>query len=490
MKNHFRRIVGLGIYAWAFGAGALSGCGSKADDDAAAGSSGAGRSATAGAAGRAQGGSAGTTAGDAGRSDASAGASATGGRSENAGGSGGKGGGSGGKGGGSGGNGGKGGGAGGGHGGTSATSMGGEAPDGYGGEDTTNGGAGVGGTCESVVVASAPAVPTVELLVDTSSSMFETMPTTWSVLYDALMDPSAGVVKPLEDRIRFGFLSYKGHLASSETDPACATMTVVAPALDNFDAIDSVYQSVGATYNPSSPPSPHWETPTNYAIGYASNLLLADSDAGPKYILLVTDGNPNTCVTEDPKCGQDQALKAAQAAYAAGVGLMVLGIGDIISQPNSGCSTSERCGKLHLQDLANAGIGAPVQPPPGCDDPSADTCLARYETCSNGTLTASYTSDAPDAGYPFEVDTTASDAATQLVAALTSLLSGTISCSIPIHGATSKTELQVTVGDTLRVEGDPDGWVLANDGQHITLQGGACIDFKALQPLTLDAPCR
>ncbi len=375
-----------------------------------------------------------------------------------------------------------------GRGGAGGTRSGGESGAGAGGDDTMNGGAGAcsGGR----VVTATPVIPTVELLVDTSSSMFETLPTTtWSVLYDALMNPDTGVVKPLAPKMRFGFLSYKGFQGTSETDPACALMTAVAPALDNYDAIDAVYTNVGESYDPAAPA--RWETPTDYAISYAANLLVNDTaDIGPKYIVLATDGNPNTCVVTDPQCGQDRAIKATQDAYAAGIGLFVLGVGDIINQPNSGCPTSVRCGELHLQDLANAGVGAPVQPPPGCDDPSAGTCSAKYEACNDDALIASYTSGAADAGTPFAVDTSAADAATKLNAALSSLLSGAISCTIALDDpANTYSHLDVTVGATLREQGDPDGWVLESDGRHITLQGRACIDFKALEPLTLSAPC-
>src|SRR5262249_24932837 len=78
-----------------------------------------------------------------------------------------------------------------------------------------------------------------------------------------------------------------------------------------------------------------------------------------KYILLVTDGNPDRCGEPDPQCGQDDAITAVQAAFAAGISTYVVGIGDITAATNDpGCWG--RCGPLHLQDLANAGAGLPV----------------------------------------------------------------------------------------------------------------------------------
>src|SRR5262249_33647018 len=154
--------------------------------------------------------------------------------------------------------------------------------------------------------------------------MFEGTPPAYPILHDALMNAMTGVVEKLQSKIRFGFASYKGARGTSETDPACAEMDTVDPALDNYGAIESVYGAIMLT-----PTSPKWETPTNFAINQTV-AALADDDPGVptnKYILLVTDGNPNTCVHIDPQCGQDQAIKAAQDAYAAGIGLLVLGIG-------------------------------------------------------------------------------------------------------------------------------------------------------------------
>ena len=350
------------------------------------------------------------------------------------------------------------------------------------------------GICQQLSVVPTPQVPTVELLVDTSSSMFETMPTSWSVLYNALMDPTASPVKALQSKIRFGYASYKGHQGTSETDMACATMTTVDPAENNFDAINTVYQMVGSSYNPASPPSPHWETPTNYAITYAADVLTKymPDPPGKKYILLVTDGNPNTCEQLDPQCGEDYAIKAAQDAYTAGIGLLILGIGDIVQNPNNGCPTSGRCGAKHLQDMANAGVGAPVQPPPGCEDPTSSSCSFKYESCNKGNmLTATYTAAAPDVWTPYSVDTTATDAQTKLTAALSQLLSDAISCTVDMDAiVTGDASLgNVMVGGMKQTYNDPNGWKLESNAYSVTLQGTACTAFRSGQDLNISFPC-
>jgi hypothetical protein len=351
------------------------------------------------------------------------------------------------------------------------------------------------GICQDLNVVSTPQIPTVELLVDTSSSMWTTMPPAWPTLYGALMDPTKGAVAPLQSKIRFGFASYKGHQGASETDPACATMTTVDPALNNHDAIDAVYQMVGASYDPQATYDQKWETPTDYAINYATKILTAymPDPPGKKYILLVTDGNPNTCQVIDPQCGQDLAIKATQDAFAAGVGLFVLGVGDIVVQPMNGCPASARCGLLHLQDLANAGVGAGVHPTPGCDDWHASGCTFTHEQCNQGQmLLATYTPDAPDVGTPFAVDTSTSNATTALVSALTALLNNAVSCTVDMDArVTGDPSLGVVkLGGQPLTYGDPNGWTLESDATSVTLQGTACTAFKGSgTDLSIQFPC-
>jgi hypothetical protein len=350
------------------------------------------------------------------------------------------------------------------------------------------------GVCQKLSVISTPQIPTVELLVDTSSSMWDLEPPAWPLLYDALMNETTGVVKALESKLRFGFASFKGHEATSETDEACATMTTVEPALDNHASILTTYDEVGASYVPDT--WPKWETPTNYAINYAAKTLtdFMPDPPGKKFILLVTDGNPNTCEVINPQCGQDLAIKAAQDAFAAGIGLFVLGLGDIVADPDSGCPTAARCGLLHLQDLANAGVGAPVHPTPTCDDATASGCIFKNEACNKGgILQATYTPDAPDVGKPFAVDTTgnAATATAELVEALNVLLNDAISCTVDMDAiVTGDASLgHVALAGTQLGYNDPNGWKLETNAYSVTLQGTACATFKAGSQLDIDFPC-
>jgi hypothetical protein len=348
------------------------------------------------------------------------------------------------------------------------------------------------GICQKLSVISTPQIPTVELLVDTSSSMWDLTPPPWPLLYDALMNETTGVVKPLQSKVRFGFASFKGHEGTSETDPACATMTTVDPALDNLAAIKTTYDEIATTFVPDS--WPKWETPTNFAINYATKVLtdFMPDPPGKKYILLVTDGNPNTCEVINPQCGQDLAIKAAQDAFAAGIGLFVLGFGAIVSDPTNGCPSAARCGLLHLQDLANAGVGAPVHPAPTCDDPTASSCIFKNEACNKGgVLQAAYTPDAPDVGAAFAVDTTASNPTAELVDALTAILNDAISCTVDMDAiVTGDASLgNVKLGGTALTYNDPNGWTLESNAYSVTLVGTACTTFKAGSQLDIDFPC-
>jgi hypothetical protein len=208
--------------------------------------------------------------------------------------------------------------------------------------------------------------PTVLLLLDSSTSMFETAPPEvarpWDWAFEALLAED-GPINELQARIRFGFTAYRGSdIAHAEEDLACADLSTVDFGFDQYAEIRALYETLGADYEVGV----KWETPTGHAIRRATEALLGDATPGRKYIVLVTDGIPNTCQTVDPQCGQDQAIFAVQQAHEAGITTYGLGIGNLTSvNGNTGCDPLiARCGADHLQDLANAGLGLPVLEPP------------------------------------------------------------------------------------------------------------------------------
>lgn len=392
-------------------------------------------------------------------------------------------------------------------GGTSATGGSGGSVVGTGGSGATGGSSALGGSsmielggssgdsagtaggpvCEGLTAKSTQLTSTVLILVDNSSSMFDTTSTgstSWKLLYDALMDETTGAVKPLEDQIRFGFASYKGHQAANEDDPACATITSTMSsfALHNYDAINTIYEKLGSETN-----NGNWETPTGYAIKtVAPELAAFKSDPpGPKFILLVTDGNPNTCETINPQCGQDRTIKAVQDAFTQGIGTIPIGIGDI-TLSNDGCNVMQaRCGNDHLQDVANAGAGLPVQAPP------ADY---KYQPCiqgEGGTLTATYVDAGQTSGTAKYF--TANDSATlkqKLGEALMAVQSCTFDLNAivtgnPAGGVVTLNGAPLTFGDMT------SGWTLEANKYQVTLQGSACNTYRTNPGtmLNIEFPC-
>ena len=198
--------------------------------------------------------------------------------------------------------------------------------------------------------------PTVLLLIDTSGSMSENFPegqkqtTRWSVLRDALMDAKTGAVKSLQSSVRLSAMWYSSQHGSGpgKVCPILTPQPAMPLALNNYNAINAVYQVS----------EPNKDTPTPESIRAATAELAAFKEPGPKYILLVTDGLPDTC--EDPDANAVDAaparqvvanqasVKATQDAYAQGVGLIIMGVSNDIAPD-------------HLQQMANAGAGKPPE---------------------------------------------------------------------------------------------------------------------------------
>jgi hypothetical protein len=226
--------------------------------------------------------------------------------------------------------------------------------------------------------------PTVLLLMDASSSMFDMQ--VWSPTYEALLGP-AGPIEEYQDRVRFGFASYRGTARTSEDDPACAEITNVPFSIGNHASIRDAYGSLDASRRRRP-----YETPTGHALARVIEVLRAEPENAIKHILFISDGAPDTCATGNPQCGQDRAVFAVQRAFELGIVTHAIGIGFGNYYP--GCTPdTARCGSDHFQDVANAGVGLPVQAPPEpyitlpCALETGGMLLARY---SNPGGTARY----------------------------------------------------------------------------------------------------
>lgn len=276
-----------------------------------------------------------------------------------------------------------------------------------------------GGTegCAEISVSVEPMIPTIVLLVDQSSSMYEDFSgeTRWDALYETLMGGD-GTVAMLESQVRFGLTLYSSE--NGDEGPQCPMLTEVAPALDNYDAIDAVYD----------PADPIDETPTGESLALVAATLADFPEPGPKAIVLATDGEPDTCATPNPQEGQPESIQAAQDAFAAGISTYVISVG-------------EEVGEDHLQDVANVGVGKEI------DDPNP---------------------------APFYIALDAGD----LITAFEAIIGDFTSCEIPIEGIV---ELAEACEGTVMLDGMaltcPDDWTML-DESTIVLVGDACDTWK------------
>jgi hypothetical protein len=199
-------------------------------------------------------------------------------------------------------------------------------------------------SCADLSVTMTRQTPTVLLLIDQSLSMAEPFGsgTRWTVVRDALLSPSSGLVHALEKEIRFGLALYTS-LDGSLNGGTCPLLVEVQCAVGNYTAIHDAWNAA----------APIDDTPTAESIIAVTAKLEQVTEPGPRHIVLATDGAPDMCEVPDDLSSQqkqqakDGSVKAAQAAFSKGIRTSVIAIG-----PGVGTS--------HLQDLANAGQGLPV----------------------------------------------------------------------------------------------------------------------------------
>jgi hypothetical protein len=166
---------------------------------------------------------------------------------------------------------------------------------------------------------------------------------------------AGGPIERYQHLVRFGFAGYRGPGQTREDEPACAELTEVPLALENSTRIRETYGAIQTRRG-------YFETPTGHALTRVAGALLVEPPEARKYIMLFSDGAPDTCLTAKPQCGQDRAVFAVQKAFYAGIETRAIGVG---FGREYDCNPAEsRCGEDHFQDLANAGRGLPVQAPP------------------------------------------------------------------------------------------------------------------------------
>jgi hypothetical protein len=273
------------------------------------------------------------------------------------------------------------------------------------------------GACPAVKVDFAKATPTVLVLVDQSGSMTERFgtDTRWNVARKALIDPTNGVIKTLDGQVRFGIALYTSK--DGNKGGTCPMLDQVAIGTGNYAQIAAMYSKA----------EPIGDTPTGDAIVAVTRQLADPKIPGPKYIVLATDGEPDTCAVPNPQNGQAEAIAAAKAAYAQGITTLYISVGSEVSAK-------------HAQDMANAGQGLPA------------AAKAKY-----------YVANDP----------------ASLAAAFDATIKGVRNCVFSLNAkVTDPAKGEVVLDGAKLGYDDPNGWKLLPGGTAVELQGKACETIK------------
>src|SRR5690606_35675187 len=159
--------------------------------------------------------------------------------------------------------------------------------------------------CQQAAREFVPNIPTVYLLVDRSGTMFDLIDnnvSAWTALRGGVLD----VMRELEGSVRFGFAAFSGANIGAQT--CDLQVPAVPPKLNN-------YADIAALYEPLEGPSGAQQkgTPTALAIEEIAQQLRADTATiGDKYILFVTDGEPDYCDDGNQLCPPDSVVGLLQ----------------------------------------------------------------------------------------------------------------------------------------------------------------------------------
>jgi hypothetical protein len=353
--------------------------------------------------------------------------------------------------------------------------------------------------CYQYEVVWEPKIPTVYIVLDRSSSM--TQYGLWSPIRDAILP----VVEKLDAEVRFGFTAYTG--SASVGCPAEALQLDSVPiALDNYDAIN-------ALYGPLEPPAVS-DTPTGPALDFARDQLMADTIPGDKFVLLVTDGQPDYCDNPAARCPIDGVVRRIQQLQAAGVRTLVFGFEGVNTD-----NTAEVAGLTWaLQSFANAGAGELVGVQDGMTRVQEGTDLTPgavvfWDECSGyAPWSSEHTAAALPQWHPLGVYGSPAGAAPvykpnptdqeALITEFESVLSGVKSCTFDlateIEEGTLKVDQSQLAAVTVVVEGQTipldeaagQGWRMASETQ-LVLEGSACDLWrqKDSDDIVFDFPC-
>jgi hypothetical protein len=323
------------------------------------------------------------------------------------------------------------------------------------------------------------------------SSCADAGDTAWTRLKTAALS----VIQERQAQVRFGLATFTG------TNPAaggtCPILSRLEPKLSNYADIKTLYDSLAPQPN-TTVSGQKFETPTRQALDLVGAALLADAAPGKKYILLVTDGQPDYCDDGNTLCAPDSVVAGLQSLYAQGITTLVMGIQ----------SAAFDLPAATLKAFATAGAGESTVAPLHATDTDTfafyDQCsgsagwhadlLKSGKTAARGVTLGSYSATSgPTAPYTPNVADSAA-----LTAQLGAALSSTKSCSIElasVYGRPTEVDSNKVNLANLLVNGSPvsydasNGWSLPTAGV-VQLNGSACAAFRTPSGrVTLDFPC-
>jgi hypothetical protein len=360
-----------------------------------------------------------------------------------------------------------------------------------------------GGICQEASYTFVPKNPTVYIVVDRSGSMFDCISTSnaepscpdpndtsWTKLKNGVLP----VVQTLEKDVRFGFTTICGTNPNPSYKGTCPIMDKVPPALMNYTAISTLYNSLQPGPN-STQPGVKFETPTELILGLVGKELMADTAPGDKYVLFVTDGEPDYCGDGNQLCAPDGVVGQLQTLKAAGITTIVFGI----------MATSiQTLAPGILQAFANAGAGEPTLAPLRGTNPSINDF---YDQCFNTGAPADdaaggWTRSFMASGKPMMRGQTIGTYATaagptkpyqpnitnqaDLVNQISAALAGVKSCIFDlnnVNGKALKVNLQLLARARVLIQGtiipldDTNGWKMNTESQ-LELTGAACTQWR------------
>ena len=391
------------------------------------------------------------------------------------------------------------------------------APSGQGGSSPTNPTAGSGntvdigqpmgdpdaGACQQAEVKFEPKIPTVYMLVDRSGSMFDCISTTGTVepscmtpddtAWVKLKSAALTVIDSLQADVRFGFASFTG--TNPQNGGKCPMIDQVEPSLNNHDKIKTLYDSL--PFQPNTTESgKKFETPARQALDMIGAKLLADTTPGDKYVLFVTDGQPDYCDDANSLCAPDSVIAGLQNLYGQGITTLVMGLQSKLNDLPPGI----------LQGFANAGRGEPTVAPlrnaTGTTFDFYDQCfgvagwkadlMASGKTAERGVTLGTYS----DTAGPSKPSTPSSSDQAAIVSELSHALQTVKTCDFDLQGKIKVNVAKAGDGKVL-IDGTAvtydaskaNGWHMETETQ-LQLDGAACEKWRATgMKINFDFPC-